>query len=260
MRVIHGIWAHGALCLWAEDPDLPRRVAGSAPPASGCRGRIRSRARPPSWPTCWPGWPGARRRGRRRGPQGRPRRADPAAALGRRRAAGLAGLVRPEPSGSDGPAALRAGQARAGLAGQLAGAGARLRARGRARRAPWRARPAGRPRGRGRVAALPGRGGPLRRRPGRARPGAAGARGRGRATPPGGARCSAAPTRSGPVTWPRRCPRPAGRADGEAPGTLLAGALDALADAAVRARLPGLAAARQARPRPRRAFRWPNDT
>ena len=24
MRVIHGIWAHGGLCLWAEDPDLPR--------------------------------------------------------------------------------------------------------------------------------------------------------------------------------------------------------------------------------------------
>ena len=30
MRVIHGIWAHGALCLWAEDPDLPL-VAGAAP-------------------------------------------------------------------------------------------------------------------------------------------------------------------------------------------------------------------------------------
>jgi superfamily II DNA or RNA helicase len=30
MRVIHGIWAHGALCLWAEDPDLPP-TAGSAP-------------------------------------------------------------------------------------------------------------------------------------------------------------------------------------------------------------------------------------
>ena len=30
MRVIHGIWAHGALCLWAEDPDLPP-VSGSAP-------------------------------------------------------------------------------------------------------------------------------------------------------------------------------------------------------------------------------------
>src|ERR1700757_2824493 len=23
MRVIHAVWAHGALCLWAEDPDLP---------------------------------------------------------------------------------------------------------------------------------------------------------------------------------------------------------------------------------------------
>src|SRR5690242_21484122 len=30
MRVIHGIWAHGALCLWAEDPELPS-VAAAAP-------------------------------------------------------------------------------------------------------------------------------------------------------------------------------------------------------------------------------------
>ena len=30
MRVIHGIWAHDALCLWAEDPDLPPG-SGSAP-------------------------------------------------------------------------------------------------------------------------------------------------------------------------------------------------------------------------------------
>ena len=30
MRVIQAIWAHGALCLWAEDPDLPL-VAGAAP-------------------------------------------------------------------------------------------------------------------------------------------------------------------------------------------------------------------------------------
>jgi len=30
MRVIHGIWAHGALCLWAEDPDLPPG-SGSGP-------------------------------------------------------------------------------------------------------------------------------------------------------------------------------------------------------------------------------------
>ena len=29
MRVIHGIWAHGALCLWAEDPDLPPASAAS---------------------------------------------------------------------------------------------------------------------------------------------------------------------------------------------------------------------------------------
>ena len=30
MRVIHGVWAHGALCLWAEDPDLPPRSATAA--------------------------------------------------------------------------------------------------------------------------------------------------------------------------------------------------------------------------------------
>ena len=30
MRVIHGIWAHGDLCLWAEDPDLPRPVSRDA--------------------------------------------------------------------------------------------------------------------------------------------------------------------------------------------------------------------------------------
>ena len=30
MRVIHGVWAHGALCLWAEDPDLPP-VPAAAP-------------------------------------------------------------------------------------------------------------------------------------------------------------------------------------------------------------------------------------
>jgi SNF2 family DNA or RNA helicase len=30
MRVIHGVWAHGGLCLWAEDPGLPSALA-SAP-------------------------------------------------------------------------------------------------------------------------------------------------------------------------------------------------------------------------------------
>ena len=38
MRVIHGSWAHGGLCLWAEDPDLSWPVSrdpglrGSSPP------------------------------------------------------------------------------------------------------------------------------------------------------------------------------------------------------------------------------------
>ncbi len=33
MRVIHGIWANDALCLWAEDPRLPQVAAG--PPGAG---------------------------------------------------------------------------------------------------------------------------------------------------------------------------------------------------------------------------------
>ena len=33
MRVIHGVWARGALCLWAEDPDLPEAPGPS--PRSG---------------------------------------------------------------------------------------------------------------------------------------------------------------------------------------------------------------------------------
>jgi superfamily II DNA or RNA helicase len=34
MRVVQGIWAHGALCLWAEDPELPPAagVTGATPP------------------------------------------------------------------------------------------------------------------------------------------------------------------------------------------------------------------------------------
>jgi non-specific serine/threonine protein kinase len=31
MRVIHGIWARGALCLWAEDPELPAAPRDQAP-------------------------------------------------------------------------------------------------------------------------------------------------------------------------------------------------------------------------------------
>jgi len=33
MLVIHGVWAHGALCLWAEDPELPDAGPGSVPSA-----------------------------------------------------------------------------------------------------------------------------------------------------------------------------------------------------------------------------------
>ena len=31
MLVIHGIWARGALCLWAEDARLPARTPESGP-------------------------------------------------------------------------------------------------------------------------------------------------------------------------------------------------------------------------------------
>jgi SNF2-related domain/SNF2 Helicase protein/Helicase conserved C-terminal domain len=37
MRVIHGVWAHGALCLWAEDPDLPPR-SGAVPSGAAASG------------------------------------------------------------------------------------------------------------------------------------------------------------------------------------------------------------------------------
>ena len=42
MRVIHGIWAHGALCVWGEDPGLPSalrgRVRAPAPHPFACQG------------------------------------------------------------------------------------------------------------------------------------------------------------------------------------------------------------------------------
>ena len=37
MRVIHGIWAHGALCLWAEDPELPPVAGVTGPVPAGVR-------------------------------------------------------------------------------------------------------------------------------------------------------------------------------------------------------------------------------
>src|SRR5579863_10549314 len=40
MRVLHGLWAHGTLCLWAEDPGLPAAPPGPAPSS----GRVSSPA------------------------------------------------------------------------------------------------------------------------------------------------------------------------------------------------------------------------
>src|SRR5690348_8429519 len=37
MQVIHGIWAHGALCLWAEDPELPPTAGATGSVPSGVR-------------------------------------------------------------------------------------------------------------------------------------------------------------------------------------------------------------------------------
>ena len=224
MRVIHGVWAHGstALCLWAEDPDLPPR------PAAGAAGR----APGPAASVRLPG----RRAGR---PAGRspPGSASTAAGDAVRKAvhdeltlrlpsAGggpLASpeLVRPEAPGDSGCARARALRR---LRFRPGAAGCRWRAGGcpcsRSAPAPrWRCwviragrlRPVRRRRHRRRVADLPGRGGAVRGRPGRPRPGAARARVRGRRLyARGGGRCSAVPTRSAPVTWPRPCPRPAG--------------------------------------------------
>src|SRR6478752_5723080 len=37
MRVVHGIWAHGALCVWAEDPELPPTAGATGSAPSGVR-------------------------------------------------------------------------------------------------------------------------------------------------------------------------------------------------------------------------------
>ena len=31
MRVLHGVWARGSLCLWAEDPSRPAAPPGRSP-------------------------------------------------------------------------------------------------------------------------------------------------------------------------------------------------------------------------------------
>ena len=141
MRVIHGVWAHGALCLWAEDPDLPPlaaagpsgvhlprphpfacqaaelgdMLAGSPPgSASTAAGDAARKAVHDELTLQLPSAGG--------GPLASPE------------------LVRPEAPGTPGvpvtPGASVSGQARPGIAGELAGARARPRSRGRARAAP----------------------------------------------------------------------------------------------------------------------------
>ena len=123
MRVIHGIWAHGALCLWAEDPDLspvpsgvPSDVHLPQPHPFACQAAELA--------DMLAGRPGAQEAVRKAvhdelilqlptaggGPLASPE-------LVRAEAPGVAG--RPRPPG--------AGQARPGRAGGLAGTGARLR-------------------------------------------------------------------------------------------------------------------------------------
>ena len=235
MRVIHGVWAHGALCLWAEDPDLPP-LAGAISSGAISSGTAPSGVHLPrphpfacqaaELADLLAGSP--------------PGSASTSAGDAARKAvhdeltlqlpsAGggpLASpeLVRPEAPGVPGTSGdLGSGPARPGVAGELAGARARPRPRRRARAPVWlwmgRFRPARRSRDRRRVADLPGRGGAFRGRPGRPRPGAARARGRAvRGLRRGGGRCSAVPTRSAPVTWPRPCPRPAGPPPGRPRG------------------------------------------
>ena len=73
MRVIHGVWAHGALCLWAEDPDLPP-VAGAAPSRPAPHDIHLPRPHPFACQAAELAdmLAGAAGAGRRRGPQGRP--------------------------------------------------------------------------------------------------------------------------------------------------------------------------------------------
>ncbi len=198
MRVVHGVWARGALCLWAEDPDLPAAPRGRPPlPA-------------PHPFACQPA-----------------ELADVLAAL-----PGLAGEAARKAVNDE-------------LALQLPSAGSPVRPLA----SPGLARPDPPRPGRVRLAtwrvpvlalapaaaldllrvdlgefAVPGASLPYLAALARFADGLAacgrvlpvltaegGGRAEGQSTRPAGVRCSAAPTRSARVTWPRPCPRRAGR-------------------------------------------------
>ena len=246
MRVIHGIWAQDALCLWAEDPG-PRAAARAGQPGAGAAS-VRLPGRRAGRPAGR-----AARSGRRGGRQGRPTTSSPCSCPRPGGPARAARLARAHPADAAEPGrrpGVRLARWRVPvLAFEPAAAALDLLA---ALRDPGELGAVAA----GRLAALPGRAG-------RASPTAWRARGRvlpvldrrgRRTTRPGGGRCSAAPTRSARVTWPRPCPpscRAAvadGEPDGSAPGPLLAAALDRPGrrrGADPPARLPP---ARQARP------------
>ena len=135
MRVIQAIWAHGALCLWAEDPDLPL-VAGAAPHDLHLPRPHPFACQAAELADMLAGRPGTAGDAARKAVHDELTLQLPSAGGGP-----LASpeLVRPEPPGSGlpgSPGPPGSGQARTGkpgVAGQLAGARARLRAYGRAR-------------------------------------------------------------------------------------------------------------------------------
>ena len=199
MRVIHGIWAHGALRVWGEVPELP--------PAAACSG-----ASPRAAPVRLPG----RRAGR---PAGRAARAGRPGG-GPQAADGELVLRLPSAAGRPGrwPRRTSSGRAPWQPAGRRRGpeslAGWRVPALVLAPAAALDLLRAAAPLG---ELAIPGSSMPYLSALAaslRPWPPAAGCcpswPPKTAATPRGGARCSAARTRSARVTWPRRCRRRAG--------------------------------------------------
>jgi SNF2-related domain/SNF2 Helicase protein/Helicase conserved C-terminal domain len=250
MQVVHGIWAHGALCLWAEDPELPSAGAGPAgvrlarPHPFACQA--------PELADLVAGWPGS---------------ASPEALADAARKAVHDELTLQLPASGGGPLASPelvrpAGDEPAGAegapGGTASGADRAPARRGRVSLASWRVpvlafgaadaltvlAALG---GAGQPADPATAGGSLAYLAAVARF-AAGLAGRGRVLPVLAAEDGTLAARWRPVLGGADAQRARDLAaampaacraiSGEAPGPLLAGALDALADAAARTRLP----------------------
>ena len=214
MLVVHGIWAYGALQVWAEDSGCPRRprrgraaVPGAAPasvrrPAGRAGGRARGR-----WPASRATWPARRSttssrcgcRPRADGPLASPELVRPSGRASRADTSARRRHQRWPPGGCPCLVFEPADRRRALLPAlaELAPGDA-----------AW---PSG-------SVGLPRRRRAVRRRPGGARPGAARpAPRKTAATPPAGGRCSPPPTRGTPASSPPRCRPPAARREHDAP-------------------------------------------